>query len=75
MNNSSFSSSLGGGRTLDQSFNNNGVMKERRTETIQLMPQISTNFSIEYDINNDKSRLFAEKNQANLMRTRSVWIF
>jgi len=63
--------SLVGGRSLDPSFSYNGVTRERRTETIQLMPQISTNFTSEYDINNDKNRLFVENNQANMMRARN----
>ena len=39
------------------------IVTERRTKNIQLMPNISVNFTSEYAVNTDKSRLYAEKNQ------------
>lgn len=47
-----------------------GTIKEKRSQKIQLMPQISVSFQGDYDVNLDKSRLYAEKNDS--LRSRGL---
>ena len=49
------------GKSVSAPTISGAIVKERRTQSIQLMPRINMNFTGEYEVNTDNSRLYKEK--------------